>query len=156
MTLKTIQEYYPTNNTWVGFFDTDGAHHFENIEDIKNIDYWDDSPFYNDNNTISFLEYLSGDEYRRWCFGFFKVQGYFTNGDYDDFYPMIYSDDFGWEKIDVDIEDDQDIIIEPPIEEEGETYMSKIVTAFKKWHPDCGPIITNSKELEKFIGKKKK
>lgn len=154
MTLKTVQEYYPVNDTYVGFFDTDGIFYFDNLKEIEDIDFWDDTPFYIANDCIGFLEYLGGNEYKSWFFAFSKVIGYFTHGDYDDFYPMIHNEDFNFEKVEVDIEDDQHIVIEPPIEEEDETYMNKIIEAFKRWHPNCGPIITSSKELENFIKSK--
>lgn len=155
MTLKTIKEYYPCDSTYVGFFDSDYAFKFLNLKDIENIDDWNDTPFYDNENCKSFLEYCGDNNYKSWFFGFFKVQGYFTDGDYDNFYPMIYSDDFGWEKIDIDIEDDQHILIAPPCEEDSETYISKIIMAFKELHPDCGQIITNSEELRNFIKEKK-
>lgn len=154
MDLKTIQEYYPIYNTLVGFFDSESLYYFDTVEDIKHIEYWDDTPFYTVYNSYGFLEYCGDNKYKSWSFSFQRIAGYFSDGDYDDFSLMIYSSDYGWEKIDPDVEDDQYIVIEPP--DEDETYNKKIIKAFEYWHPTHGKIFTDAKELKEFIEEKKK
>ena len=104
MTLDKIQERYPLNQTFIGYYECLDT--FENASDIlpdlpEPDNYYEHVTFFRDidNNTTEY-----------WVFYYAPVLGYLTL-DGEDFRLMTYNEDMGWEEHNPVIEDNLYTII---------------------------------------------
>lgn len=99
MTLKSCIENFPKDDTLIGQYELSQIKRTSDIEDIEN---WRYNPFWEDATCYSFIIFNPATKrFECWNYIFDKVSGYIScSGEYDDFFPVIYSEDFGYEKID--------------------------------------------------------
>lgn len=102
MTFKQCVENFPRFRTLVGTYNTEQSFTVLPGCTINNIEQWPDNPFWEDSSCYSFVVFEPQDKkFVVWTFSYFHVCGYINEtDDPEEFYPAIYSKDFGWEKID--------------------------------------------------------
>lgn len=151
MTLKVIQEYYPLKNSIAGFYDCQRTFTCDKIEQLEDMEKRDIPPFTEpQEGYFDFVRYMGGHEFECWTFVYWPISGYLTTTDGEDFVPMIYDEDFGWEEANPFIHDDRHIVFAP--EEYGEKVdVDMVAAAFDEEAYVNGLIFTNAKELRKFV-----
>ena len=102
MTFKNCIENFPINDTLIGYYHADQSFSVPFNGDVNDIEKWDDNPFWEDSSCYSFIVFLPlVKKFECWQFLYNRVKGYLNETyDTDEFYPVTYSEDFGWTKID--------------------------------------------------------
>lgn len=151
MTLKTVQEYYPVKTTIVGWYNLLDTFRCQNIEDLRDMDNWFNPPFTDpQEGFFNFVRYIGHYGFEIWCFAYERVAGYLSLGEFDDFFPMTYSEDMGWEEVHPDIDDGEHFIFTK--NEFGETPdVEMISAAFDTDAYDNGYIFTSKQQLIDFV-----
>jgi len=151
MTLKTVQEYYPIKDTIVGYYDMLDEFSCETENDLADINTWFVQPFPDpQEGYFNFVRYMGNHRFEIWCFVYERVAGYLTLGEFDDFFPMTYSEDMGWEEVHPDIDDGEHFIFTR--NEFGEIPdVEMIAAAFDTDAYDNGYIFTSKQQLIDFI-----
>ena len=99
MTLEECKDSFPIGQTFIGTFTQDGTIASYSFDEVENIEKWNYSPLYEADYVIPFVYYnKKRNTLECWYFGYEEVSGYLTE-DGEDFQPMVYSEDFGWENI---------------------------------------------------------
>lgn len=104
MTLDKIQEQYPINQTFIGYYECLDT--FENSSDVLS-DLPEPDDYY---EHITFFRDIDNSTTEYWVFYYAPVLGYLTL-DGKDFRLMTYNEDMGWEEYNPTIEDDSRAII---------------------------------------------
>lgn len=151
MTLKTVQEYYPTKDTIVGYYTLLNTFRCHTAEDLRDMDKWLNPPFTDpQEGFFNFVRYIGHYGFEIWCFAYERVAGYLSLGEFDDFFPMTYSEDMGWEEVHPDIDDGEHFIFTK--NEFGETPdVEMIAAAFDTDAYDNGYIFTSKQQLIDFV-----
>lgn len=102
MTFKECVENFPCFHTLVGTYNTEQSFTVLPGCTINNIEEWPDNPFWEDSSCYSFVVFdPQAKKFIVWTFSYFRVKGYINEtDDPEEFYPAIYSEGFGWEKVD--------------------------------------------------------
>ena len=118
MTFEEVCRKYPKYTTLVGNYYNDENFEAHCYKDVENIDKWDYPPLEPILNSIPFIYYnTTTDKFECWLFSYDTVSGYINETDNpNNFYPLIYSESFGLEKIDFN---SSEYIIFTPNEEEA-------------------------------------
>ena len=151
MTLKTVQEYYPTKDTIVGYYTLLNTFRCHSAEDLRDMDKWLNPSFTEpQEGFFNFVRYIGHYGFEIWCFAYERVAGYLSLGEFDDFFPMTYSEDMGWEEVHPDIDDGEHFIFTK--NEFGETPdVEMIAAAFDTDAYDNGYIFTSKQQLIDFV-----
>ena len=156
MTLKTIQEYYPIKDTLVGSYGTDQTFTATKYAQVADIDRWDYAPLDWGEGYMPFIRYRNG-EFECWYFSYWRVCGYYTEGDYDGFKLVTHSEEFGYEVIDLDKEDKEHVIIIPEYNKRGKrknAYEDMLEIAARKFDQNAyeeGRILTSYDAVKNFV-----
>lgn len=151
MTLEEAKEKYPVHETIVGYYDCVGTFTCDKIEDLKDMNTWSVPPFTEpQEGYFNFVRYMGNHCFEIWCFVYERVVGYLTLGEFNDFFPMTYSEDMGWEEVHPDIDDGEHFIFTR--NEFGEIPdVEMIAAAFDTDAYDNGYIFTSKQQLIDFV-----
>lgn len=131
MTFEECVKKYPKYKTFVGGYYTDQTFTAHSFEDVKDIDKWEYAPLDWGSGSLPFIVYIpEKDIFECWTYSYYTVQGYIneTNNP-NNFYPATYSEDFGWEKVDVNNLGDT-VILEPiEVVDEDNEYYERVIQA---------------------------
>lgn len=160
---------FPRNHTLVGFYETEQSFSVPSGCNVDDIEQWRDNPFWEDDSCYSFVEFEPATKrFIVWTFSFFRVRGYINEtNDYDEFYPAVYSEEFGWEPIDSFYSDAGDTILVPdgelamalgwPLEELQDDKWRREQAAYM-FNPEAysnGLIFTSPEAIKKFVNEGK-
>lgn len=158
MTFEEVTKKYPLNTTYVGYFYHDESFTAHSYDDIKDIDRWDYAPLDWGSGSLPFIYYNEEhDEFECWTFSYYPVRGYLnetTNS--NNFYPAIFSDDWNWEKVDVNNTEDI-ILVEPENIDKDYEYLERVEQAAKVWDEDalkCGKIFCTYDAIKNYFANK--
>lgn len=148
MKLKEAMENYPMHETLVGFYDCESSFICDNIEQLADADEWVVPPFtLPQEGYFNFVRYMGDHKFECWTFSYYRVSGYLTVDDYDNFIPMVYSEDFGWEEA---FDGVYDTIIAP--DEYGKTVtVEDVAMHFDEESYNDGTIFTSIEQLRNFV-----
>ena len=138
MTFEEVTKKYPIRTTYVGNFYNDESFTAHCYDDVKDIDRWDYAPLDWGSGLLPFVYYNEEkDEFECWMFGYWPVMGYMNEtADPNNFYPLTYSEDFGWEKVDFNSAEDI-ILIEPENIDAENKYLERVKQAAKYWDEEA-------------------
>ena len=131
MTFEECVKKYPKYKTFVGNYGMDSTFKAHCFEDVKDIDRWEYAPLDWGSGVLPFVVYNQvTDIFECWYYAYDTVQGYLNETENpNNFYPAIYNEDLGWEKVDVNNLRNI-VILEPitPVDENNE-YYERIIQA---------------------------
>ena len=133
MTFEECVKKYPKYKTFVGNYDMDSTFKAHCYEDVKDIDKWDYAPLDWGNGALPFVVYNpETDTFECWYYAYYTVQGYLNETELpSNFYPATYSEDFGWEKVDINNLGTTVILPPIPIVNEDNEYYERVIQAAK-------------------------
>lgn len=147
MTLEEAKEKYPVHETIVGYYDCVGIFTCDKIEDLKDMNTWSVPPFTEpQEGYFNFVRYMGDHQFEEWTYTYFRVQGYLTL-DGENYIPMTYDEDFGWEEV----TDDEEHCTFAPNRVIEVPDIEMIAASFDSRSYNDGYIFTNEEELRKFV-----
>ena len=151
MTLKEAKENYPIYDTIAGFYDCQQTFKCNNVKQIENIENWSNPPLPSpQEGYFNFIRYMGDNEFECWTFAYYRVSGYLTLDEYDNFIPMVYSEDFGWEEADPGVENGLYTVFAP--EEFGKSVTAEqVAEAFDPEAYADGYIFFSPEEIINFV-----
>lgn len=151
MTLRQAIENYPIHDTLVGFYDCMFTFTCNHIDELKDMDYWTIPPFTEpQDGYFNFVRYMGDHQFECWCFAYSRIAGYLHTDNSNAVIPMTYSEDFGWEEANPDVEDEDRVIIAPDVVWEVIT-AERVAMRFDPESFNEGYIFLNKEELEEFV-----
>ena len=138
MTFEEVTKKYPMYTTYVGNFYNDESFRAHCYDDIKDIDRWNYAPLDWGSNALPFIYYNEEkDEFECWTFSYWSVMGYMNEtANPNNFYPLTYSEDFGWEKVDFNSAENI-ILVEPENIDAEYRYLERVEQAAKCWNEEA-------------------
>ena len=98
MTLKELQEQFPTGTTVAGFYDLEQKFNAHDYYEVQNIDMWPNAPLDWGFGAYPFIRYNNEDDcFECWVFIYKPVSGYIFKETKDSGVCASYSKDFGWQ-----------------------------------------------------------
>lgn len=151
MTLKTVQEYYPIKDTIVGHYNMLDEFMCSSVNELSDMDNWFWAPFPAiQDGFFNFVRYMGAHRFEIWSFTYERVAGYLSLGDSDDFLPMTYSEDDGWEEVHPELQDEEQMVFAP--DEFGEKPDVEVVAAaFDADSYEHDYIFTSKEQLIDFV-----
>lgn len=138
MTFEEVTKKYPLHTTYVGNFTCDQHFTAHSYNDVKDIDQWDYAPLDWGSGVLPFIYYnKEQDRFDCMTFYYFPVRGYINETtDPNNFYPATNSEDFGWEKVDINNTHDI-ILVEPENIDKDYYFLERVEQAAKAWDEDA-------------------
>ena len=158
MTFEEVIKKYPLNTTYVGNFYHEESFTAHSYEDVKDIDRWDSPPFDWGSGCLPFVYYDEiTDEFECWMFSYWPIAGYIneTNNP-NNFYPATYSEEYGWEKVDVNNTEDI-ILLEPDNIDRNYEYLERVEQAAKVWDEEAfkrGKVFCTADAIKNYFANK--
>ncbi len=155
MTFEEVIKKYPPHTTYIGNFYCDERFTAHSYDDVKNIEKWDNAPLNCCPGTLPFIYYNeTHDDFECWTFSYYPVSGYINDDiNTNNFYPAVFTDEWGWEKIDVNNTEDI-ILIKPDNIDNGYDYLARVEQAAKVWNEEAfrrGKIFFTYEEIKNYF-----
>ena len=140
MKLQEAMHYYPKHETIVGHFEFEGLFDATAVEASKRYEWFGEYE-----GEFNFVRW-NGVQFECWCFAFQRIEGYLCVDSTENFIPMTYSEDYGWEEL---IDDDDTHTFVPNSDEP--VTVEDVVLDFDEEACKEGCLFTSYEELAAFV-----